>query len=136
MQKEKNFDAFKRTALNRNKDTEKNYFLDLIEEIKSDKPVTLEDKKKIFIDYVIEACNSFKVSVPSVSFNTIEHFSSGEDGHFHPDECKICVDEDKLKFLKMDKIKEMAYHEVTHAFMGGHDESFWNKMQKGMDEEC
>lgn len=112
---------------------ENDYFLKIIRELSTAKPLTLEEKKDLFVNYVKEACNRFKISIPSINFETIEHFSQGEDGHFHVDECKICVDEAKLKFLKIEKIKELAYHEVTHAFKGGHDKDFWSKMQEGMN---
>lgn len=108
------------------------YFKNLIRELKNNNNPTIEDRKALFISYVKDACRYFKISIPSINFDTIEHFSDGEDGHFHVEECKICVDEDKLKYLKKDKIKELAYHEVTHAFIGGHDDAFWNKMKKAL----
>lgn len=113
----------------------KNYFKTLIKELKAnEKTITLEKRKELFRNYVKEACNSFKISSPSISFETIEHFNNGEDGHFHPDLCRICVDEDKLKFLEIEKIKELAYHEVAHAFQGEHDKTFWNIMNKGINK--
>lgn len=110
-----------------------NYFRDLIEELRNNKVLTLEEKKELFKNYVKKACNYFKISIPSIDFETIEHFPGGEDGHFHIDLCKICVDIDKLKFLKTEKIRELAYHEVTHAFMGGHDKDFWDIMKRAMN---
>jgi hypothetical protein len=110
-----------------------NYLKSLIRELRTnEKALTLEERKELFKTYVKEACNRFKISLPSINFETIGHFSNGEDGHFHPDLCMICVDEGKLKFLKEDKIKELAYHEVTHAFNGEHDKDFWNKMREGI----
>jgi len=112
-----------------------NYFKNLIKELKTNNMLTLGERKELFKTYVKEACQKFKISIPYINFYTIEHFPDGEDGHFHPDECKICVDEDKLKYLKEEKIKELAYHEVAHAFRGDHDKDFWNIMKNGMDSD-
>src|SRR3989344_8913347 len=69
------------------------YFKTLVQELKTNKKtLTLEEKKELFIRYAKQACDYFKVSTPLINFETIEHFSEDEDGHFHPDLCMICVD--------------------------------------------
>jgi len=115
-------------------DEPNDYFVNLIKEVRVQKnTLTLDKKKEMFIDYVIEACRRFKISVPVVKFEKLEHFSHGEDGHYEVELCRICVDEGKLNFLKEDKIRELAYHEVSHAFTGEHDDHFWKIMRSGMN---
>ncbi len=94
----------------------------------------LRAKEERFKEFVKLASKIYKLQfVPKIVFHD-GYLPDGPDvlAHIYLDSGQICVSRIRLKEMPIEKVKETAFHEVTHLLNASHDTFFHNKLDDVM----